>query len=38
MSDFHDGWQLMVVKMPSTSDGDACYTYMEGIPYSRAKP
>ena len=28
-------WGLRVLGMPCTSDGDACYTPIEGIPYSR---
>ena len=28
-------WGLRVLDMPCTSDGDACYTPIEGIPYSR---
>ena len=28
-------WGLRVLEMPYTSDGDACYTPIEGIPYSR---
>ena len=28
----------MVIKMPCTSDGDACYTYIGSIPYSLTKP
>ena len=32
------GWHFMVLKMPSTSVGDACYIYITSIPYSRTKP
>ena len=28
-------WGLRVLEMPCTSDGDACYTPIAGIPYSR---
>ena len=28
-------WGFRVLKMPCTSDGDACYTPIVGIPYSR---
>ena len=28
-------WGLRVLEIPCTSDGDACYTPIEGIPYSR---
>ena len=30
-------WGLRVLEIPCTSDGDACYTPIESIPYARKK-